>query len=125
MQIRKWSAKVPNGPEVVFECPYFNEFSIAEGGMLPNELGAHALFHYYGLALQQYLRAKENLVTEDELSLIFNRKAAEEIFLSISKMHNIRPQVMVRFWKEVEQQRIAMGGKDHLPEEFKFQHWGN
>jgi len=125
MQIRRWTVKVPNGPSAVFECPFFDEFCTENGGALPRDFGAHALFHYYGLALSQYERAKANLVEETELSEVFDRTRAEEIFMSVSKMHNVRPAHMVRFWREVEQQRIAMGGKDHLPEEFKFTHWGH
>lgn len=127
MKQRRWTASVKGGPSVTFECPYFDELLPSENefGVLTRDLECHALWHYYGLALLQYKRAKANLVEESELSLVFNQVIARNIFQGVAQQHGVNPEKMLRFWPVVNRQRIALGGGNDLPEEFKFQFWGN
>lgn len=125
--IRTWSATAA-GVTVNFECPYYAELLPSENpetGRLSRDLECHALWQYYGLALYQYNRAKSNLVEESELSLHFTSKDARELFLSVAKNHNVRPDQMVKFWDVVNRQRLALGSGDDLPSELKFRFWGN
>lgn len=111
---------------VTMEVPYFTELLMNEKqGRLPREVGAHALWYYYCLAANAYKRAKDNLVYEDELSLIFNRATAENIFVSVANMYGTDCAKMVKFWPPIEKQRIALKLDEILPEEFKFKFWGN
>lgn len=123
--IRRWTAEVEQNfstLSVTFECPFFDEL-IEPNGRLTRHFECHALWDYYGNALRAYEMAKANIVYEDELSRVFDLTTARQLFLSIAKKHGVRPQDMVNFWPHVERQRIAMGGKDHLPEEFQFRYW--
>jgi hypothetical protein len=126
---RKWTATAEHGIQritVTFECPYFIELDTAHGGrLLRDNFEVHALWDYYGKALIAHKRAKANLVYEDELSLVFDRDIARQLFMSTAAIHGVRPDDMVRYWSIIHQQRIAMGGKDQLPEEFEFRYWGN
>lgn len=119
----KWTP----GNGIWFEYPYYEE--LLEGkecGCLPRDLGAHALWHYYGHATISFDRAQRNIVEESELSLIFNDAIARNIFLSISKQYNQKPEHMVKFWDCIQRQRIALGlGQDPLPDQFKFKYWGH
>lgn len=115
------------GP-LTMEVLYFAE--LVEGanpnGRLPaTGYECHALWHYYCLALQNYNRAKDNLVEESELSLIFNRETAERLFRSVANMHGVEASKMVRFWRIIQRQRLALGGGDQLPREFMFDYWGH
>lgn len=111
---------------VTMEAPYFSELLMSEeNGRLPQDPVAHALWYYYYLATNQYLRAKANIVEENELSLIFNRETAENIFASVANMYGVESAKMIRFWDIVDKQRIALKMDNALPEEFKFKFWGN
>jgi hypothetical protein len=126
--IRTWTAQQEHGVHKItvnFECLYFNEFLMANGGMLSRDFEAHALFDYYGCALIAHDRAKNNLVLETDLSLKFDVATARQLFQSKANQHGVRPDNMVRFWPMIMRQQIAMGGTDHLPEIYKFRYWGN
>lgn len=128
MQTRKWTASTNVGfatMAITFEAPFFDDFLIKNGGALNNDFEAHALFHYFGVALQAYTRAKDNLVLEEEHSIIFNVDKARQLFKSIADQHGVSPEKMVNYWPMIHRQRIAMGGKDQLPEQFQFRYWGN
>jgi hypothetical protein len=113
--------KLKLGP-VVMEVPYFSEYLMdKEYGRLPRDLPAHALWYYYILAMRQYDRAKKNLVYEDELSEIFDVNRARDILQAVSNMYGTPIQEMIKYWDAMEKQRIALGGGESLPSEFKFQ----
>ena len=125
---RYWSAKMEHGVQAVrvqFECPFFNELLMSNGGCLSRDFEAHALWDYYGCALQSAEKAKRNLVEESEVSICFDQATARNLFIAKANQHGVRPDAMVRFWPMMHRQRIALGGKDQLPEEFQFHYWGN
>lgn len=124
--IRKWSSQLQAAFSTItveFQCPFFNEF-VQPFGALNEDFEAHALWDYYGNALVAHQRAKANLVMEDELSLVFDIRTARNLFQSKAAQHGVRPDRMVRYWPMIHQQRIRMGGKDQLPDEFEFKFWG-
>lgn len=125
--IIKTAIKMPDGPTIIMEAPYFDEFlrSASEEGRLTRDVECHALFYYYGMATKAFLEAKANLVEESDLSRLFNRDVARNLMQSIAMRYGVRADQMVRFWPIVHQQRIAMGGDDNLPAEFQFRFWGN
>lgn len=125
---RIWQAKREHqGMSILvnFECPWFEELLVKNGGALTNNYEAHALFDYYGCALKAYDMAKRNIVLEEDLSRKFDREIARQLFQSKANQHGVRPDDMTKFWGIVMAQQTVMGGRDHLPEEFKFQYWGN
>lgn len=127
MLTRKWSAVLDHGVHKInmtFECPFFNEFVIPNGA-LTSDFEAHALWHYYGIALKAYDMAKANAVYEDELSRLFTIETARILFMNTANQHGVSPAKMVNFWPMIHRQRIAMGGGDQLPEQFQFRYWGN
>jgi hypothetical protein len=127
MLIRKWTAQAGE-MSVTFECPYYDHLLPAndfDHGRLTRDLECHALWHYACLAMTQYERAKRNIVEESELSLIFDVQAARNLFLSVANNHGVSPGKMVRFWDVINRQRLALGGGQDLPDEFKFRFWGN
>lgn len=126
MLTRKWTANAKQGPvaiAVTFECPFFDEL-VSPRGALNSDFEAHALWAYYGIALINFNNAKNNLVYEDELSREFTVATARILFQNTANQHNVRPDKMVNYWPMIHRQRIAMGGKDDLPEQFQFRYWG-
>lgn len=127
VQLRRWSARIEHGlstTTITFECPYFDEF-VQPHGCLSRQFECHALWDYYGNALRAYDMARKNIVLESELSRVFTVQTARDLFISIAKKHGVRPEDMVNYWPFVDRQRIAMGGSDHLPEQFQFRYWGH
>lgn len=123
--LRRWSPKKSPIP-VTFECPFYEELlTNKERGCLSRDFEAHALWEYYGLASIQYERAKSNLVDESELSEVFDPTRARLLFTAVSNKHGCKPQAMIRFWPMIMRQRIALGGDDTLPDQFKFRYWGH
>lgn len=112
------------GP-VVFEVPYYSELLMNnENGRLQKDLACHALWTYYGQALTQLRKAKQNIVYEDELSQVFNIDVATRMISAISNMYGTPILDMIKYWDAVERQRIALGGGETLPNEYKFQFSG-
>lgn len=124
--IRKWQPKgAPSG--LWMEAPFYDQLlaSTGEKGCLSRDFEAHALWEYYGLAVAQFERAKNNIVAEDELSQVFDRTVARRIFEGVANKHGVKPMDMVKFWPLVERQVRALGGVDNLPGEYKFTFWGH
>ena len=117
----------PEGGPVIMECPFFDELIKFrnEAGRLPENLEAHALWHYYCLAASNYERAKKNLVDESELSLSFTQEQARVLFQSIANVHGVKPSDMSHYWDCIDQQRMALKSDEVLPERFKFKYWGH
>lgn len=115
----------PGGAQ--FEVVYFPEL-IAGGaninGRLPPDLGAHALFWYYILAIKGLEEAKKNLVYETELSRTFDVNKARKLLESISFTYGLTPSQVVRYWDAVEAQRRALGYSINaeLPAVLKFRY---
>lgn len=111
---------------VTFEAPFYDELLQGkERGCLSRDFEPHALWNYYGLASIQYLRAKANFVYEDERSLEWDVKHARQLFESIANLHGCKPQRMMPYWPMINRQRIALGGDDSLPDQYKFRFWGH
>lgn len=125
-QLRTWQTKT-GGIVVTFECPYYTELlpSNSPIGRLTRDFECHSLWNYFGAAMAAIERAKKNLVMDDELSIVWNQEVAKQLFISIANVHGVQPSKMSRFWSIMDRQRIALGGGDDLPEEFKFRMWGN
>lgn len=116
---------LPNGMEIKFECPYFEELVAGPEnilGRLPKDLPAHALWYYYILASQGIRTAKFCLVLETELSPKFDVLKARRVLESVCKMYGFSPPEVVRYWEAVEAQRIALGFTENaeLPAVIKF-----
>jgi hypothetical protein len=110
---RNWKA----GP-VVFEAPYFDDLLVRNGGLLPPDIPAHALWHYYCVALKAYRDEKENVVYEGEPDKTFN---AQQVFMAIANVHGVSPDNMLPYWGDVERQALLLGGEaDALPPSHKF-----
>lgn len=113
--------KLKAGP-VIFEVPYYEELLMNnENGRLSTDLACHALWTYYGQAMVQLKKAKENLVYEDEPSQVFNQTVATRMLANVSNMYGTPIIDMIKYWDCIERQRIALGGGDTLPSEYKFQ----
>lgn len=127
VMLRKWEAKIEHGiwaTKVIFECPFFDELVMPKGQLTPH-FECHALWDYYGNASKAFDMAEKNFVYEDENSRVFTMVTARQLFESIAKKHGVKPVDMVNFWPHVDKQRIAMGGAEGLPEQFKFKYWGH
>lgn len=111
--------KMQLGP-FIMEVQYFEEYLYSNDGKIPADMAAHALWYYYICAMNNYVRAKKNLVYEDEPSIIWNMDRARALLQSIANLYGVPVEKMIRFWDCCEAQRIALGGGDTLPEEFKF-----
>jgi hypothetical protein len=103
------------------EARYFDELLMdKENGRLYRDPACHALWYYNYLATQQYLRAKANIVDEEDLSLIFDRQRAETIMAQVAQMYGTTPTQMIKYWDNVEKQMAVLGYTNNLPEQFHF-----
>lgn len=120
------SIQTPGGT-MIMTFAFFDQLlrSNSEIGRLTREHECHALWYYYCIATKAYNDAQMNIVDEEDRSRIFDRETARNMFGSVANMYGVSPAAMVRFWPIIHQQRIAMGGVDGLPDQFKFAFWGN
>lgn len=111
------------GMRLQLESPYFDQLvrsNAPDGkGRLPQDVAAHALWHYFCVASNAWYNETCGLVYEGERDHRFNPK---ETFESIAKVHGVKPEEMSRYWNVIEQQRLALGLSQNaeLPERFKF-----
>lgn len=94
-----------------FRAPMYVQY-IAPNGFLPYDVGAHALFHYFNVAMANYKRQKEDLVLEHTGSRghgetrIFNY---HQLWLSIAQLYNTDPNTMGNYWPAVDMQAKVLG----------------
>lgn len=119
--IRKFRVE---GTTFEHEAPYFGELLATQGGALPRDPAAHALWHYYIIAAKSLESKAANLVYDDELSKDFN---AKQVFESVATMHGVAPESMAAYWSVIEATRrvLRLTTNADIPERFKFKPRGN
>lgn len=102
----------------VFSPPYWDELLERNGGLLPRDPAAHALWHYYCIAMRAAAQEKTNLVYEGDTNLDFK---ADATFRSIALAHGVNPDAMLPYWEVVLRQAKALGSDpENLPAKYKF-----
>lgn len=93
---------------MTFIAPFFIELCVGQTpeGRLPSDREAHALWHYFQVASHSNRMMTENLVEESAPSRLFDAVA---VFKGIAHQHQVDPNVMIRYWPVIQQQRIALG----------------
>lgn len=81
-------------------APDYKVYNTPQGFLQPHK-ACHALWHYYLTARAAYERTRENFVYEGEVDKSHNYK---QLFLSVSKMYEVEPEQMVKFWPNVDMQ---------------------
>jgi len=111
--------QIPGG--VVLDLPYYVEYLQKNGGQLPQDMGAHALWHYYVTARLAYeqIVLGETPVYEGERDGVFRPM---DIMRAISMLYGLEPDTIAQYWDAVERQRRALGLSSNadLPEQYKF-----
>lgn len=110
--MRKWQAGV-----YTMMAPYYDELLPENGGFLPRDVPAHALWHYYMIARRSYELEKDGFAYEGDVSPDFN---GEQTFRSIALVHGCNPNDMIKFWPVIETQARMMGDDGDLPPRLKF-----
>lgn len=112
-----------SGPKMKLSYPTYPDLTIQQGGFLPAENRAFALWYYYTLA--QQLHEKLGKSTEDQFGLVdgdlWMDPQYERIARSVAFIYQFKdPGVFMeaRFWQAVRNQAIHMGypdpeGKDY------------
>lgn len=118
----------PVGP-INMTVHYYYEYLQSEGGCLPRDIAAHALFHYFMVASLAWYQANGGLLVEErEESPRFTIANAKQLIASIAMWYGIHPRGMVNYWEPVEAQRRRLGLSTNveLPEKYKFKGgWSN
>lgn len=116
--------------DIIMQVHYYDQYLVSNGGALPLDIAAHALFHYSMVASNAYYQAYNSnfLVEESKRSPTFTLANAKQLFESIANWYGIHPRGMQNYWPAVEAQRRALGLSTNaeLPEQFKLKGgWGN
>lgn len=103
----------------IFNAPYFDELLVGTAeGCLPKEPAAHALWHYYGIALKAWDNSNHQEIYEGDPDADFH---AEAVFKGIAMAHGCNPDDMLQYWSAVEAQAMMLGSeRTALPPKFKF-----
>lgn len=105
--------------KIQWQIPLFPDYIIPNGG-LTNERGSHALFYYYLLATEMRDREENGVVYEGDKDPEFFYR---EVFKSVAKLYNIRPEYMENHWPSVDQ-TCQMHGLPILPHGQKYRFRG-
>lgn len=102
--------------DIRVELPIFEDYTLANGGFLINEIGCHALFYYYITAMRNLIKQKKNIVLEGEVDPVYNYK---QLFISTAKIYGVSPEKMQSYWPAVDGQCQFLG-MEKLPLRYRF-----
>lgn len=107
------------------EVPFFEEYLPENGGCLPPDFEAHALWHYYVMARMAYEQIVQGGIPlyEGELDAKFQ---PERIFKSTMMLHGVDGEKAVNYWSAVHAQRFMLGLSSNadLPQRYEFRGGG-
>lgn len=85
--------------QLTFNMPSFNAYLVPVGFLIEDR-ACHALWYYYLIARQTYeTHIHDPIVYEDDKDPEYNFK---QLFTSVAKAYGVRPEVMCKFWKNVD-----------------------
>lgn len=94
---------------------YYTAMTKAQGGQLPTDIPAHALFYFTMLVEKSIMPADVALVVEGNPDPVTN---TENVFKSVAMMYNIKRDHMVHYWIEVNLQRKQLG-MQRIPDKYQ------
>lgn len=93
--------------KIIFEVPMFNNYERPDGFLCPHDSACHGLFYYYINASKAYKDIIcDPMVYEGDEDPNVNFK---ELFISISVMYGVEPEVMAKHWHCIDMQVKLLG----------------
>lgn len=93
----EWTVIV-DGKKIFIQPILFFQYMWPNGG-LTNDRETHALFYFYLLSRKNFEEQNDMIVYEGDPDPQFDYK---QLYVSIAKMYNVRPENMANCWKEVD-----------------------
>lgn len=99
-----WRERFDDSLRVRIIAPYYPLF-IEPDGYLTRDDACHALMHYATTARNNWELEAETIRLEDEHDREINY---HQLFHSIARLHGVEPEVMSKFWWQIDLQFAAM-----------------
>ena len=106
----------PDKINIAFDPPLYEQLIPENGGFLPRDISAHALWYYYLIARTNWEKEMDPIVLEGDIDPVYDYK---QLFTSVAIIYGTTPEVMVKHWPQVDFQ-ATMLGVPKLPNEDRY-----